>query len=231
MQRGHDLQVAGGDRLSAADDCVRQLAGLADVRGPAGRVFDWPAIESDLGVRLPADYKLLAESFPDGYFRRFVSLWLPDRWPDGRIRFPARNAADDLEAMREYRATGEAVFPYPLFPEPGGLLPWGYISAPGRAMWLTGPADPQEWPVVVATEECDYWDLFDGTACEFLTAVATARYDASGFIEGATIDEQGVRHPMRPIDLSAQPVFGVLSRVCLRRRRPVSSLSAAGGGG
>ena len=99
------------------------------------------------------------------------------------------------------------MFPYPLFPEPGGLLTWGYIATSGRAMWLTGSRDPDEWPVVAATEECDYWDRFDGTACEFLIAVATARYDASGFIQGATIDAQGVRLPMRPMDLSEQPVF------------------------
>jgi hypothetical protein len=60
--------------------------------------------------------------------------------------------------------------------------------------------------VVVATEECDYWDRFDGTACDFLIAVATACYDASGFMTAA-FDDEDLRKPRRPIDLSEQPVF------------------------
>ena len=71
--------------MSDTDDCVRKLAELAGVSASEDRVFDWPAIESDLGLPLPGDYKLLAESFPDGCFREFVSLWLPDQWPDDRI--------------------------------------------------------------------------------------------------------------------------------------------------
>jgi hypothetical protein len=55
------------------DDWVRRLAELAGVSASAGTVFDWEAIEGDLGLRLPADYRLLAESFPEGTFRRFVS--------------------------------------------------------------------------------------------------------------------------------------------------------------
>ncbi len=187
-------------------DGVRRLAELAGVSASAGRVFDWEAIESDLGLRLPADYRLLAESFPVGTFRRFIRLRLPERWPDGRVRFLDEFASAQLEAMRENRDTGEQVLPYPLFPEPGGVLPWGDIVSPGVAFWLTGPGDPDRWPVVVATEECDYWDRFDGSACEFLTSVATARYDASRFVSAA-FDEEELGQPSHPIDLSGPPVF------------------------
>lgn len=187
-------------------DCVRRLAAHADVCASESRNFDWAAIEGDLGLALPADYKQLADSFPGGYFRRFIHLRLPARWPDGRVRLLSEFGSAQLESMREYRDTGEAVFPYPLFPEPGGLLPWGDISSPGVAFWLTGPAEPGNWPVVVATEECDHWDRFDGTACDFLFAVATARYDASAFVNAA-FDEQDLSRPAHSLDLSQQPVF------------------------
>jgi hypothetical protein len=145
---------------------------------------------------LPGDYKLLAESFPSGWFRRFVHLWGPERWPDGRMRFLGEFAAGDLESIRELRAAGEGMFPYPIFPEPGGVLPWGHIRSPGQAFWLTGPGDPDKWPVVVATEMCDYWDRFDGTVCEFLIEVAAGHYDASQFTDGPAV-----------IDLATRPVF------------------------
>jgi hypothetical protein len=192
--------------LSDAVECVRRLSEAANLSYPERRVFDWGAIEGDLGLPLPTDYKLLADSFPEGWFRRFIRLRRPVPWPDGRVRLMSKFALEQLESMREYRETGEVAFPYPLFPEPEGVLPWGSISSPGVAFWLTGSPDPDEWPVVVATEECDYWDRFDGTTCEFLIAVANARYDASRFMTAA-FDDQELRKPSRPIDLSEQPVF------------------------
>jgi hypothetical protein len=199
-------RIAGGSYLNDTADRVRRLAAQAGVSASAGRVLDWAAIERDLGLPLPTDYKQLAESFPDGHFRRFVHLRRPERWPDSRVRLLSEFALAQLEGMREYRETGEVEFPYPLFPEPGGVLPWGDISSPGVAFWLTGPVEPDDWPVVVATEECDYWDRFDGTVCDFLMAVATARYDASSFMTAA-FDEQDLQKPRRPIELSEQPVF------------------------
>jgi hypothetical protein len=182
--------------VNGGADCVRRLAELAGLQASEHRFFDWPEIESDLGLRLPADYKLLAASFPAGWFRRFIRARRPERWPDGQVRFLGEFPSDQLKSMREFRETGEGLFPYPLFPEPDGVLPWGAIRSPGVAFWLTGPGDPDSWPVVVANEECDYWDRFDGTACEFLIAVTEARYDASRFTEGSAV-----------IDLATRPVF------------------------
>jgi hypothetical protein len=196
--------------LSGSADCVRRLAELAGISAAENRTFDWAAVESDLGSRLPADYKLLAESFPDGWFRRFVRMQPPERVHDYDQSL-SEFASGQLEALREFRATGEVSFPYPLFPEPGGVLPWGYIWSPGLAFWLTGPGDPDDWPVAVAAEEFEYWDRFDGTMCEFLTEVAAARYAASGFFEGpfrTVVDESEKRHITgRPIILAERPVF------------------------
>jgi hypothetical protein len=116
-----------------------------------------------------------------------------------------------LEMLRAWRAEGQGEFPYPLYPEPGGLLPWGGIRGGGYAFWLTGPGEPGEWLVVIASQRCDRWDRFDGTVCEFLTGVAAARYDASGFTEGpirVRIDASGNPHvAAQPIALASRPVF------------------------
>ncbi len=82
------------------------------------------------------------------------------------------------------------------------MLPWGYLRSPGVAYWLTGPGDPDEWPVIVATEEGDYWERFDGSVCEFLAEVMAGRYDASRFPDGY----EG--YDGRWIDLGPRPVFG-----------------------
>jgi len=178
---------------------VRQLAEIAGVAAEESRSFDWAAIEGDLGVRLPTDYKLLAESFPERLFRGWVVVRLPERTGDDRPRLLSDFAAAELEALREFRETGQCVFPFPLFPELGGVLPWGYLQSPGVAYWLTGPGDPDEWPVIVATEEGDYWERFDGSACEFLTEVAAGCYNASGFPDDG--------YDGHRIDLGPRPVF------------------------
>jgi hypothetical protein len=167
--------------MSDRAECVRRLAELAGVVPRARRIFDWAIIEDDLGMRLPADYKLLAESFPEGWFRLFARIRLPERPEAGGQRLLSEYAVTELDYLRESRAKGVSPFPYPVFPEPGGVLPWGSIRSPGLAYWLTGPGDPDDWPVIAATEDGDYWDRFDGPVCEFLAEVAACRYDASGF--------------------------------------------------
>ena len=187
--------------MSDRADCVRRLAELAGIGQPEPRAFDWAAIEDHLGLRLPADYKLLAESFPEGWFRLFVSVRLPEQQESGKPRLLSDYAVTELDYLREVRASGESPFPHPVFPEPGGVLPWGSIRSPGLAFWLTGPGDPDDWPVIAATDPGDHWERFDGPVCEFLTEVAAGRYDATGFPD--LYRENGERW----IDLATRPVF------------------------
>jgi len=117
---------------------------------------------------------------------------MPERSADDQMRLLSDSTNDQLENWRHWRAERHGQFPYPIFPEPGGLLPWGDIRGGGVAFWLTERADPDGWPVVVTSHECEYWDRFDGTVCEFPIGIAAGRYDANGFTEGPTMDETGV---------------------------------------
>jgi len=55
-------------------DCVARLATLAGVPDQKRNDFDWPAIESSLGLSLPDDYQRLVETFPDGIFQGLVRV-------------------------------------------------------------------------------------------------------------------------------------------------------------
>jgi len=118
-----------------------------------------------------------------------------------------------LENMRQWRANGHGTFPYPIYPEPGGLLPWGTAIRGALFFWLTGEAPaPERWPVITATVEWDYWDRFDGTVCEFLVEVAAGRYDTSGFSDGPIVQiidaSGGVSGGGQPVDLATrEPIF------------------------
>jgi len=163
--------------MSDRAGCVRRLAELAGIAELDRRVFDWAAIEDGLGLRLPADYKLLAESFPVGWFRLFVMV----RRPEGPgARFLSDYAVTELDYLRRVRHRGRALS-LTRCSRSGGGAAVGSIRSPGLAFWLTGPGDPDDWPVVAATDNGAYWERFDGPACEFLAEVATDRYDARGF--------------------------------------------------
>lgn len=196
--------------MSDPDDCVRELARHAGIVLEPRAEYHWPEIERAVGLSLPADYKLLAESFPSGWFRQFVRPDKPQRSSAGAHRLD-EFAMDQLETLRSWRAEGYGSFPYPIYPEPGGLLPWGAIREGGYAFWLTQPsADPDSWPVVAASQQCDYWDRYNGSVCRFLIEVTTARYDATGFAEGpirVVLDESGAHQTGQPINLAERPVF------------------------
>ncbi len=197
--------------MGFALDCVKHLAELAGISADRNAAYDWPEIEESVGLRLPEDYKLLVESLPDGWFREFVRLLRPEKSREGWLEFPDSYNVNRLQDMRQWRSDGRGVFPYPIYPEPGGLLPWGTAIRGALFFWLTGPGEPDDWPVITATVEWDYWDRFDGTVCEFLVEVAAGRYDASGFTDAPivqVVDASGTRHTGQRVNLETrEPVF------------------------
>lgn len=198
--------------MSHAADCVNRLSDLAGISVGRKAENDWQAIEGAIGLQLPEDYKLLVDLLPDGWFRAFVRVLRPGKSSDGLIEFLDSDTSNRLEDMRQRRADEQGVFPYPIYPEPGGLLPWGSAIRGALFFWLTGPADPGDWPVITASAEWDYWDRFDGMVCEFLVQVAAGRYDASGFADGPitqVTDAAGAYHLAgRAVDLATRmPVF------------------------
>src|SRR6266852_1916104 len=123
--------------MARAADCVNHLARLAGISQERKASFDWLAVEEMLGLGLPEDYKLLAELLPDGWFRGFVRVLLPGETGAAGARFLDSDAVNRLEDMRRWRAEGYGTFPYPIYPEAGGLMPWGSGVRGGLFFWLT----------------------------------------------------------------------------------------------
>src|ERR1035437_3681451 len=72
--------------------------------------------------RLPGDYKAFVERFGTGSLGGF--LWILNPASKNRHLNLLREMEPILNALRELRESGEPC-PYPLHPEPDGLLPFG----------------------------------------------------------------------------------------------------------
>lgn len=117
-------------------------------RPPSSVPIDWAAVEHWLGLRLPADYKRLADRYGPLDFGAYVWIHVPcvqrDRFDYGEwLRTTHR------QARIEARGLPEAERPV-LHPEPGGLLAWGCTRGSDLLFWDTSASvDPDKWTVVV----------------------------------------------------------------------------------
>ncbi|MFE2097816.1 hypothetical protein [Streptomyces sp. NPDC059468] len=68
---------------------------------------------------------------------------------------------------------------YVPFPQPGGLISWAESNSGDSFYWKTSPADPDAWPVVVRTDNAE-WFEFPVGAVEFLAGVYGRTIDVPG---------------------------------------------------
>lgn len=154
---------------------------------------DWPQAEDKLGLALPPDYLELARRFPVGTFQGYLDfLPYPDALADwcqriiGDLRRWRDNTPDESEIWVRERVEAtegrtppdrEITYPFPLWPEPGGIYLWAEGGAGATFFWLRSTPDPSSWPVVWCHGEDILWERFDGTASELLIALVTGQID------------------------------------------------------
>jgi hypothetical protein len=132
---------------------------------------NWEQVERSLdGLVLPDDYKRLVGAFPHGRFKEFVTVVRPgilDGSPGEYLGYYAYT----LDDMKRYREGGYGTFPHPIFPEQGGVLPWGDTNGAGMFFWLTDGDDPNAWPTVWADGDYAEWFRYDATMSQLLLRI------------------------------------------------------------
>ncbi|MFE6904418.1 hypothetical protein ACFVFJ_47890 [Streptomyces sp. NPDC057717] len=137
-----DPAAAGFPDGASWAEKLRIVTGWEPIPGPR---VDWPAIEADLGTRLPNDYKEVVDLFGAGSFDEYFELAVPGGI--GTSRNPWKPYLPDLAS--------------------DGLLPWGWSEYELGLFWWTDAADPDEWTVVTQSEGDDD-KRFDCGAGEFI---------------------------------------------------------------
>jgi hypothetical protein len=137
----------------------------------------WSLLESSLGTGLPTDYKMLADRYADLRFDDFLAWFHPGIPAD-----PESSAKEMLDVLGPLRTrlggsptvdllddngNRTDVPPYPVYPEPQGVLQWGMTDNGDRCLWLT-QGEPDEWTILV--ERSGWWH-FPGGLVDFLVGL------------------------------------------------------------
>ncbi|MBK8255236.1 MAG: SMI1/KNR4 family protein [Polyangiaceae bacterium] len=158
----------------------------------APKPADWAFIESAIGTPLPADYKEFLQTYGSGTISNYMRVLNPfsttELWLE-KVRFrlsiyhsSRRNNPVPGFTLPPPLAPVNSM-PYPIFPESGGVFPWGHTENGDGLLWLT-QGNPNEWKVVAETRSFRYAE-FPGTMTEFLTALLSGKLTWGAFDPGA----------------------------------------------
>ncbi len=111
---------------------------------------DWKRFVSVNGFPPPEDYRMLIREYGAGTFGR----WL-------RLIEPFDHTASFMDKVyAEYRVLRSRGGPdWPLWPEPGGFLPWATTATGDHVGWRT-TGHPDAWPTV-------FWCSDQSRSCEY----------------------------------------------------------------
>lgn len=108
-------------------------------------------IEAELGLVLPADYKELIVTYGDGTWQGFWFLLNPftDNQYLNLVTQASRegDSGEDILSAERYLQRTELDYPHRIWPERGGIFPWGITDNGGRFFWITG-GKPDKWPTL-----------------------------------------------------------------------------------
>jgi hypothetical protein len=163
--------------VATINDLIQLVAPPA---APVHSDGDWGAAEHALGLALPADYRALVATYGLGRFDD-ITVFTPFAATTSRYADLVARAGEFLDTYDDARADDPEAFPYPLHPEPGGLLPWAGDGNGVTLCWLTEGA-AGEWPVVVFDYglRCDRHDV---GAVDFLYGCLSGRDRVPGLAE------------------------------------------------
>ena len=130
------------------------------------RVEEFSEIEQELGTTMPSDFKEYINLFGTGYIGRF--LWVFNPFSNEESLNFIEQMEIRLDALEEIKEKyGDDECPYPLYPEPSGLLPWGATDNGDVLYWST-VGQPDEWTVVINESRGPKFEQYEESMTGFL---------------------------------------------------------------
>jgi len=148
---------------------------------PVENQGNWRDVETRLGTILPADYKWFIETYGTGWICHDFLFVLNAFTKDDSLNLQACGE----RILQPYRMIegqpANEYNPNPVYPESGGILPWGFSSHGHETLWLTR-GDPDTWSVVFHDADRLESRLYENTCMtQFLVTLLSETIDGGEF--------------------------------------------------
>lgn len=140
----------------------------------------WSELERVLGSTLPMDYKKFISIYGTGGVDNFIWILTPFVF-DENVNYLNRSKVM-IDAYLEIKRQFPEDYKHNVYPETGGLLPWGYTDNGDELYWLTNGA-PENWVVVVYESRMSGYHEYDMTMTEFLSQITSGQLISDAFPE------------------------------------------------
>jgi hypothetical protein len=156
-----------------------------------GPPVDWTQVESELGLRLPADYKAYVDTYGFGWVNRLVCVFHPT------TKVPQINLAQEAEAHNnpDLLEMVETPPPHPLGVGVARLMCFGGTETQDALYWFTDGEDPDRWPVVFRDQAGYEWRQYDLSLVGFLLALFTREIAPAAYAEAGYLRDDVVFEP------------------------------------
>jgi hypothetical protein len=138
----------------------------------------WSVVEQEIGTRLPDDYKMFIEQYGSGRINSFI--WIFNPFSSNQYINLNYKIINQLEVLKTLAQDFGEKCPYPLFPQSGGLLPFGETDNGDAIYWLTR-GDPNAWQVVVNQARGPKYEEFALNTTNFLAGILTHKVNCTVF--------------------------------------------------
>ncbi len=140
----------------------------------------WAELENVLGSPLPKDYKDFISTYGTGGIDNF--LWILTPFVnDENVNYLGRSKVI-RDAYLESKQQFPQYFKHNVYPETGGILPWGYTDNGDELYWLTNGA-PETWTVVIYETRSSEYHEYSMTMTEFLLQIVSKKLVSDAFPE------------------------------------------------
>ncbi len=159
----------------------------------------WAEVESEIASRLPDDYKAYIQQYGTGYIADYLVIWNPFASLEtvNLITQLDLRLKDIRRAKDNYRESFGMEFPpYPIFPEEGGILPFGATINGHIIFWKT-TQKPNNWTIVISKSRSTKFEEHVMNTTEFLTNLMLRRLENTAMY-GPDFEPKVGFVPMKP---------------------------------
>lgn len=160
----------------------------------------WQELEHSLGLQIPMDFKQFVDTYGNGRFADFLTVydpWYMRKHPHSDKSYLAWIDRQLTGLKPEWRTYPEYIAPFLPYPAPNGLLPWGFTDNGDTLCWQTIGV-PDCWPLVVLdNKQSEQYEHYPITVTEFLAQWLHQRIEPRIFPDNIFPAEEPL---FRPVD-------------------------------